>query len=71
MRPLEERHEGPLLEQGALADARGPGAVGFREVEAVVGDELGAGERGVVEQAGERPVVLGRAGAEVVGRVQQ
>ena len=45
MRPLEERDEGPLLEQGALAEARGRRAVGFHEVEAVVGDELGAAPR--------------------------
>jgi hypothetical protein len=71
MRPLEERDEGPLLELGALAEARGRGAVGFREVEAVVGDELGAGGRRVVEQAVERAVVLDRPGAQVVGRVEQ
>jgi hypothetical protein len=71
MRPLEERDEGPLLELGALAEARGRGAVGFREVQAVVGDELGAGGVGVVEQAGERAVVLDRARAEVVRGMQQ
>jgi hypothetical protein len=71
MRPLEERHEGPLLELGALAEARGRGSFCLREVEAVVGDELGAGGRGVVEQAVEGAVVLERAGAQVVRRVQQ
>jgi hypothetical protein len=37
----------------------------------VVGDELGACRRGVVEEPVERVVVVGRAGAEVVGRVEQ
>ena len=53
------------------AEARGRRAVGFREVEAVVGDELGARRLGVVEQAAERAVVLDRAGAQIVRRVQQ
>jgi hypothetical protein len=71
MRPLEARDEGPLLELGALAKAGGRGALALREVEAVVGDELGAGRGGVVEQPVERAVVLERAGAEVVRRVQE
>jgi hypothetical protein len=36
----------------------------------VVGDELRARLRGVVEQAGEGAIVLDRAGAEVVGGMQ-
>jgi hypothetical protein len=60
MRPLEARDEGPLLELGALVDARGRGAVGFHEVEAVADDELGAGRGGVVEQAVERALVGGK-----------
>ena len=59
LRPLEERDEGSLLEQGALAEARGRRAVGFHEVQAVVGDELGARLRGVVDQALERAVAGG------------
>jgi hypothetical protein len=42
MRPLEEAGEGPFLEQSALADAWLGRALGVREVQAVVGDELGA-----------------------------
>jgi hypothetical protein len=69
LRPLEKRDEGPLLELGALALACGRGAVCLREVEAVVGDELGARPGGVVEQAVERGVGLGRACAQVVWSV--
>jgi hypothetical protein len=50
VRPLEEANEGAFLELGALADARAGGARGIREVQAVVGDGLGARLRGVVEQ---------------------
>ena len=71
MRPLEKRDEGPLLELGALAEARGRRAFGFREVESVVRDELGARRGGVVEQAVERAVVLGRPRAQVVRRVHE
>ena len=71
MRPLEKRDEGPLLELGALAEARGRRAFGFREVESVVGDELGARRGGVVEQAVERAVVLGRPRAQAVRRVHE
>jgi hypothetical protein len=55
-----------LLELSALAEAGGRWAVCLREVEAVVGDELGARLRGVVDEPLERPVVLGAAGAQVV-----
>jgi hypothetical protein len=71
LRPLEKRDEGPLLELGALAQARGRRAVCLREVQAVVGDELGARLGGVVEQPVERLVGLAGARAEVVGRVEQ
>jgi hypothetical protein len=70
MRPLEERDEGSLLELGALAQARGRRAVCLHEVEAVVGDELGARLRGVVHETLECPIVLGRAGAQVVRGVE-
>jgi hypothetical protein len=66
----EEASKGALLEQGALADARTGRALGIREVQAVVGDELGAHLGAVVEHPVERTVVLGRPDAEVVGGVE-
>jgi hypothetical protein len=70
VRPLEEAAQGALLEQGALADARTGRALGIREVQAVVGDDLRADLGRVVEHPVERTVVLARPDAEVVGGVQ-
>ena len=50
--------------------ARAVGTAGVHEVQAVVGDELGARLGGVVEQPREGTIVLDRARAEVVGGVQ-
>jgi len=50
--------------------ARAVGTAGVHEVQAVVGDELGARLRGVVEQSREGAIVLGRARTEVVGGVE-
>ena len=70
VRPLEEAAQGALLELGALADARTGRALGIREVEAVVGDDLLAHLRGVVEHPVECAVVLARPDAGVVRGVQ-
>jgi hypothetical protein len=70
VRPLEEAAQGALLELGALADARTGRALGIREVQAVVGDDLRAHLGGIVEHPVERAVVLARPDAEVVGGVQ-
>jgi hypothetical protein len=70
VRPLEVAVEGAFLEASALAGAQAGRPAGVHEVHAVVGDELRARLRGVVEQAGEGAIVLDRPGAEVVRRVQ-
>jgi hypothetical protein len=69
VRPLEVAEEGAFLEASALAGAQAGGPAGVHEVQAVVGDELRARLRGVVQQAGERAIVVDRPCAEVVGRV--
>ena len=56
VRPLEVAVEGALLEASALAGARAGGPAGVHEVQAVVGDELGARLHGVVEQPVERAI---------------
>jgi hypothetical protein len=70
VRPLEVAVEGAFLEASALAGTRAGRPAGVHEVQAVVGDELGARLRGVVEQSREGAVGLDRPRAEVVGGVQ-
>jgi hypothetical protein len=70
VRPLAVAMEGAFLEASALVGARAVGSTGVHEVHAVVGDELGARLRGVVDQPREGAIVLDRPGAEVVGGVE-
>jgi hypothetical protein len=70
VRPLEVAEEGAFLEASALAGARTGRPAGVHEVQAVVGDELRARLRGVVEQAVEGAIVLARPRTEIVGGVQ-
>ena len=70
VRSLEVAEEGAFLEASALAGARTGRPAGVHEVQTVVGDELRARLRGIVEQPGEGAVVLDRPRAQIVGSVQ-